>query len=414
MRVYSIATGYKPDNLQINFKQLPELPYVEKRTLTPKQRKQLKVTTIGGATEDIFVKTPQKAFIFDKFLTNAEKAQLNTPHNHQKFIGFPYGEKLESAFTRDLGGGALNTALNFNNLGFYTSIVTKVGDDLPGKKIEQTLRDVGIDTNNNISVSKDYGTASSVILVGDDGNRTVLADRGAGGNIRPENINFTTIKNSDWLYIAPMNGNSAEVLDEVAEFAQDNGVDTAINIGTSSIKKGSEYLNKVLSTAEIIILNAEEAAMLTRYTITTPRDEDPPSEVAVKKQLRIHDIKEMLYKIREKDAKGSRVIIITDGSEGAYAFTGKKYYECPVFPAKAKSTLGAGDAFASTFVGALMQTDWDIEKSLQYATLNSAAVVEHAGANEGFLTFEEMDKKLARHPDFQVKISQVIGIGSKN
>ena len=67
------------------------------------------------------------------------------------------------------------------------------------------------------------------------------------------------------------------------------------------------------------------------------------------------------------------------------------------------STLGAGDAFASTFAAAIDRFDYNIELALKYATINSASVCEHFGAQEGFLTFSEMDEKIQSSPDFQVR-----------
>ena len=79
---------------------------------------------------------------------------------------------------------------------------------------------------------------------------------------------------------------------------------------------------------------------------------------------------------------------------------GKKFYYCPVFPSSVVSTLGAGDAFASTFCGALERTRLDVGKSLMYASVNSASVVSEFGATEGHITFEEIEKRLADNPDY--------------
>ena len=115
------------------------------------------------------------------------------------------------------------------------------------------------------------------------------------------------------------------------------------------------------------------------------------------------DIKRML---REINPKKSKVTIITDGKNGVYAFDGYKYYQCGEFPAKVVSTLGAGDAFSSTFVASLEKTNWDIEKSLMYASVNAASVVEHFGAQDGFLTFDEIKDKLKKNKKFKVNICE--------
>ena len=64
------------------------------------------------------------------------------------------------------------------------------------------------------------------------------------------------------------------------------------------------------------------------------------------------------------------------------------------------STLGAGDAFASTFCATMEKTNLNIGKSLMYASVMSASVVSTFGATEGFLTFDEIEKKLSQNPDY--------------
>ena len=108
--------------------------------------------------------------------------------------------------------------------------------------------------------------------------------------------------------------------------------------------------------------------------------------------------------LKELNFAEGKITIITDGKNGAYAYDSKKFYHCGEFPATVVSTLGAGDAFASTFVATIHKTN-DIVKALKYASVNAASVVEHFGAQDGFLTFDEIEKKL-NETDFEVQIVQ--------
>ena len=45
-----------------------------------------------------------------------------------------------------------------------------------------------------------------------------------------------------------------------------------------------------------------------------------------------------------------------------------------------------------------------ISKALKYASVNAASVVENFGAQKGFLSFDEIEKRLKSHPEFIVKV----------
>ncbi|RAI15533.1 MAG: hypothetical protein DKM22_02825 [Candidatus Melainabacteria bacterium] len=341
----------------------------------------MKVVTIGSATMDVFVECDE-----------ANIVSVSSPQRKAEFMSYPYGAKTEiSKFASNVGGGGVNTALNFANLGFETSAVCKIGNDIYSREILEVLGKSTLDLSNIIQVDN-VSTGFSIILLSFQGDRTVLAQRGANATLKKNEINFDAIKNADLLYIAPLSGESNKVLTDIVEFAQNNGVNVCFNAGTTSLKKGFNYIKKIADTAGVTVMNKEEASMCTKIEVR------PDSREECFSTYLIHpDIKSMLQtlKVGEK-----QVVVITDGARGVYAYDGKTYYRCPEFPAKVLSTLGAGDAFASTFCAALHRTNLDIGKSLMYGAVNSASVVSKFGASEGFLTFDEIEKKLEEYPEF--------------
>lgn len=341
--------------------------------------------TIGSATLDVFVESK-----------DANIVSVTSLNRKTEFMSFPYGSKLEiDNFSFAVGGGAVNSAINFVNLGFSTSTIVKLGKDFQSKTILKKIDSKNVDTSNIIK-SSDEISGFSIILLSFQGDRTVLAHRGTNATISEDQINFEAIKDSKWLYIAPLSGESAKVLDKISSFAEEQGINMAINLGTTSIKKDKKALNKVIKTAEVLIMNLEEASMLTEIQVRPDS-----SQVKYSSELIHEDIKRMLKYLSDMKAK---IVIITDGKNGVYAYDGNTYYRCSQFPAKVQSTLGAGDAFASTFVGSLVKTSGDIIKSLKYASVNAASVVQEFGASNGLLTFPEMEEKLEANPDFQVQL----------
>lgn len=342
------------------------------------------VITIGSATMDVFVECD-----------DANIVSVSTKSAKSEFMSYPYGAKVEvTDFTSNVGGGGVNTALNFSNLGFSTSAICKIGDDIYSKGILKVLNDSKLDLSNVIQ-DKKVSTGFSIILLSFQGDRTVLAQRGANATLKKSDINFEAIKQAKSLYIAPLSGESNKVLASIVDFASQHGVKVCFNASTTSIKRGFEYIKSIIDQAQIVVMNKEEASLCTKIEVRPDtRTEKFSSEL-------IHpDIKAMLKKLKIID---EQVIVITDGKEGAYAYDGKTFYFCPNFPAKVVSTLGAGDAFASTFSAAISRTNFDIGQSLMSASVNSASVVSNFGANEGFLTFEEIEKRLKDNPNFTYK-----------
>lgn len=342
------------------------------------------VVTIGSATKDAFIETE-----------GANIVSVAQKDKKSEFMSYPYGSKIEiDDFNIAIGGGAINTACNFSNLGMKTATIVKIGEDSTGQDILNMLKERNISTDAVIKDSTD-NTGFSVILLSFQGDRTVLAHRGPNAKLKIEDINFDIIKKSRWLYIAPLNGESTNVLDAISDFAEENDVNMAINVGTSSIKRGAKYLHKILKTAEVVLMNTEEASMLTEISIR------PDTKDIQYSKNKIHpDIISMMKKLKSTKAK---IVVLTDGNKGAYAYDGENFYQCDEFPAEVVSTLGAGDAFASTFVTILDKTGWDIEKALVGAAINSASVVERFNAQDGQLTYEEIIKKQEKMKNFTCK-----------
>ena len=340
-----------------------------------------KILTIGSATMDVFVECDE-----------ANIVSVCSKTKNSDFMSYPYGSKIDiSTFSSNVGGGGINTACNFANLGFDTSAIFKIGKDVYSDGILASFKNKKVNLDNIIQ-KEDTSTGFSIILVSFQGDRTVLAHRGANAQIRDDEINYDAIKEADFMYVAPLNGESNKVIEPIVEYAHKHGTKICFNAGTTSLKRGFEHIKTILKSAHIVVMNKEEATMATGIVVR------PDSKTEKFSHELIHtDIKKMLTTLKVMDYQ---IIVITDGGRGAYAYDGKKFYYCPTFPAPVVSTLGAGDAFASTFCAALGKTRLNVGLSLMYASVNSSCVVSEFGATEGLATFEEIEEKLKNNPDF--------------
>lgn len=142
------------------------------------------------------------------------------------------------------------------------------------------------------------------------------------------------------------------------------------------MKAGTKRLKRIYERTEILILNREEAALVSGGSV--------------------NDLPDLFQRLH---AIGPKVVIITDGPDGAYASDGQQACSMPLYPDPAPplERTGAGDAFASTLVAALVK-GLSLEEALKWAPINSMSVVQHVGAQEGLLTEKQLLEWLHHAP----------------
>src|SRR5699024_10249870 len=110
------------------------------------------VITIGSATIDAFIECD-----------DANIVSVNTKNCQNEFMAYPYGAKMEiNGFKTAVGGGGLNAASNFANLGFDTSAIFKIGEDFQAKNILSKMEQAGVDIS-NVIVREDESSGFSII-----------------------------------------------------------------------------------------------------------------------------------------------------------------------------------------------------------------------------------------------------------
>ncbi|MBQ3641081.1 carbohydrate kinase family protein, partial [bacterium] len=111
------------------------------------------VITIGSATVDAFIETDKASIV-----------SVSSTETKREFMSYPYGAKIEiDNFDFQTGGGAINTATNFANLGLNVSTIVKIGDEIQAENVLKTLHKFKVDTS-NIVKSKKHRTGFSIIL----------------------------------------------------------------------------------------------------------------------------------------------------------------------------------------------------------------------------------------------------------
>ena len=332
--------------------------------------KNLKILTIGGATQDI-------TFSTDSVVLKNNPQDLT----RQKLMSFEFGAKINiDSVNFNFGGGASNTAINFANLNNSVSTLICLGEDSIGQAILKNLKNNKINTS-LIQFSENTSGLSFVINAKNLTNEhTLFTHRGSNEELKID-LDILEKKKFDLIYLASLSGKKhSTTLLKIFKYKNKSLKNKiAWNPGNLQIKLGIKNLKPYLLQTDILILNKDESIEIcmevdyNKNTLNNPRE---------------------LLKILAEYCKGT--IVITNGHNGAYCISENKIYYEPSCRVKAKDTTGVGDAFGSTFAWALLKTNFNIQKSLQLAIKNACSVLQNVGAQHGFISlpllFKEGDR----------------------
>lgn len=324
---------------------------------------QFDVISLGDVVTDAFIK------LFD------DKAHVYENENG-KWIAMPFGMKVpfDHAEIIEAVGNASNAAVSFARLGLKSSLIANIGGDRYGTDIIHALHKNKVDTR-FIRVNPDKISNYHYVLWYKD-ERTILIKH----EIYDYHWPHITIKEMPkWLYFSSISANAIDYHDDVAEWLEVHpDVRLAFQPGTFQMEAGVERLKRIYARTEVLILNREEAVLV------SGGDYD--------------DVHRLLDKLH---GFGPKTVVITDGPKGAYASDGAKRLKMPLYPDPKPpyERTGAGDAFASTFVAALIKGN-SLEGALQWAPINSMEVVQFVGAQAGLLGETELEQLLQKAPEW--------------
>lgn len=321
---------------------------------------------IGDTATDVFIKLDDPSI------------KVEGVGGEHPLLSFPFAAKVPYADATIIAGvgNAPNAAVSAAKLGLRSGLVAHIGLDQPGQDTVKTLKEEGVETKFIVAEAGKKTNYSYILWYGDD--RTILRKN------EEFKYDLPDLGIPSWIYVSSIGSSTLEPYERLADFVKNNPqVKLAFQPGSKEIPLGKK-LSHLYECTHIYFSNVEEAGAI--LGINT---------------LGIKELLKRFYKL------GPKIVVITDGINGAYAYDGSNiYHQLPYpDPKPPLERTGAGDAFSSTTAVALA-LGHDLPTALSWGAVNSMSVVQEVGAQKGLLSKEKIEEYLKNAPaDFKAKVS---------
>ncbi len=308
-----------------------------------------KVLCMGNAIVDIIAR------VDDAFLAkhDREKGAMNLVDAETSARIY---DDMPPAVERS-GGSAGNTAAGIASFGGSAGYIGKVHDDQLGTVFRHDIQAVGVQFN-TASASEGAPTATSMILVTPDAQRTMNTFLGACTEISEADVVEADVAAADILYVegylwdtAPM---KAAVL-RAMDLAHKHGTKVSLTLSDSFCVDRFREEFRDLVDSKVDILFANEAEILSLYEVDT--------------------FEEALAELKTH----VKLAALTRSEKGSVLLSAEEEVTVPAFPTTVEDTTGAGDLYAAGVLFGLSEGQ-DLETCGKLGSLAAAEVISHLGA----------------------------------
>ncbi len=311
------------------------------------------VITIGDSIFDIF-----------SVIHDAEVRCFLRPKECQLCVD--YGDKIPiTKMVKVPGGGnAANVAVALRALGLKTTIYTHIGSDIEGEQIKANFKKRQVDTR---YIKKETGKISSTSCI-----ITFRKERTVFSYHQKWNYQLPKLSPAKLIYLTSCGSNFEKLYRQTINYAKKNKIKLAFNPGSRQVRSGLAKIKNAIAASYFLVLNREEAAKISRQ------------KTNLKAQLKFFS------------QIGAQNIVITDGRKGAYGYDGKNYIFVNARKVKTAEKSGAGDAFTTGAIAALIAKK-SLKEAIIWGVHLSGAVVQKVGAQEGLLSQKELLQSIKKH-----------------
>lgn len=246
------------------------------------------------------------------------------------------------------GGAGANTARWLTESGVHTSLVTRVGDDAGGLLVRQELEAAGVRCA--FTVDAEAATCCVVVLVDGEGQRTMLAARGANARFAPGDLDPTLLTGARHLHLSGyvlLDPSSRPGGLAALAAARAAGLTTSVDPQAAALLTDPAAFLKDVRGVDLLLPNTDELLALTGSA-------EPPSAGQL------------------LGAVGA--VAVTAGLDGASWVDGDGVTSVPAEPVTCVDSTGAGDAFDAGVLSAWLRGESPVEALRAGVRLGARAV----------------------------------------
>ncbi len=290
-----------------------------------------------------------------------------------------------NAFLPAVGGAPANVCGAFTKLGGRSEMITQLGTDGFGDKILETFENAGIGSS-FVKRTDKANTSLAFVALQEDGNREFSFYRNPGADMlfAAEDVKKEWFEDAYVLHFCSVSLGGFPMKEAhciAIQYAMENDAIISFdpNLRPALWKDTNEMIetvNDFIPLADIVKISDEELESIT-------------GETSIEAAL------EKLFTDRVK------LVIYTEGSKGARAFTKKASAAAPCAKVKAVDTTGAGDGFIGAFLSCLHRDGVTVERIeelsgdkleeyLKFANAFCGISVQKKGAIPSYPTLEDL------------------------
>ena len=306
----------------------------------------MKILGIGNAIVDVICKVDDK-FIAQNSLTKSTMKLVD----EYEFKNLLSSLKIEETVS---GGSVANTIVGLSQLGNEVGFIGKISDDDLGNKYENGLKKESVKFLYS-KKKESIPTGTCLILVTPDSERTMLTFLGTAGIISEKDIDVSSVKKSEILFLEGYLWDEGEPK-KAFEIAINNARKVAMSLSDLFCVERHKlhFVELVRNKVDITFANEQEIMSL----------------------INTNDFKQVI----EFSKNINKLIVVTRGHKGAIAIDKKEVTECSSLKIDhIKDLTGAGDLFASGFLHGFINNK-STKESLEKGAEMASKIIQVIGA----------------------------------